>query len=542
MTTPRPTPLATGTLTVALWLIAIATAGRIAYLLFLSPFELTADEAHYWEWSRHLDWSYYSKGPGIALLIRAATALFRTDAEWAIRMVPTISFAITAACMAILARRAAPDAPRAPLFAALLALLVPAFQGSAMLATIDAPFLATWAIALIAFQTLDTRLRAGRPIALTALAFGAAVGIGILIKYTMLLLPVGLIIFHLIDTPRAPARVRITGASIAIGAAAILASPIAIWNAQRGWPTVHHLLGHLGTIGSDVPGDAAEPWVFNPLSPLEFIGTQIALVGPVILLVALALLAFRRQRSALPTDIRRARALLVCAGLPVLALYLAVSFLTDTEGNWALPAYISLGVLAAIAAAGAFAHRSAPGASARRFLWNAGLIYGLIVAIGIPALPILERIPSLADTVPLHRIIGGRADAQAVIDQIDRDHPGATAEALVIADRYTTASLMAYYFHRILGDAAPLTTSASGLLGDRPSTYDFWAATDPRNPALFGRDAILIGSGAAKWDRFILFDAIEPPTAEAPFKVGRGYRGPRPVPIESPNSAPDAAP
>ena len=34
------------------------------------------DEAHYWDWSRHLDWSYYSKGPLVAWLIRASCELF----------------------------------------------------------------------------------------------------------------------------------------------------------------------------------------------------------------------------------------------------------------------------------------------------------------------------------------------------------------------------------------------------------------------------------------------------------------------------------
>ena len=36
--------------------------------------DLSPDEAHYWEWSRRLDLSYYSKGPLIAYLIAALTA------------------------------------------------------------------------------------------------------------------------------------------------------------------------------------------------------------------------------------------------------------------------------------------------------------------------------------------------------------------------------------------------------------------------------------------------------------------------------------
>src|SRR5262249_54761091 len=53
------------------FLILATTALRIAYLSYDCPLDLAPDEAHYWDWSRHLDWSYYSKGPLVAYLIRA---------------------------------------------------------------------------------------------------------------------------------------------------------------------------------------------------------------------------------------------------------------------------------------------------------------------------------------------------------------------------------------------------------------------------------------------------------------------------------------
>src|SRR5215467_3958242 len=56
-------------------LILGAAAARLAYLALDCPLDLAPDEAHYWDWSRHLDWSYYSKGPLIAYLIRAGCAL-----------------------------------------------------------------------------------------------------------------------------------------------------------------------------------------------------------------------------------------------------------------------------------------------------------------------------------------------------------------------------------------------------------------------------------------------------------------------------------
>src|SRR5882757_9243243 len=57
-------------------LIVGAAALRVIYLGWFSDLNLAPDEAHYWDWSRQLDWSYYSKGPLVALLIRGSCELF----------------------------------------------------------------------------------------------------------------------------------------------------------------------------------------------------------------------------------------------------------------------------------------------------------------------------------------------------------------------------------------------------------------------------------------------------------------------------------
>src|SRR6516164_4376747 len=57
-------------------LLILGAAGlHIAYLTNSSSLDLAPDEAHYWDWSRHLDWSYYSKGPLVAYLIRLGCAV-----------------------------------------------------------------------------------------------------------------------------------------------------------------------------------------------------------------------------------------------------------------------------------------------------------------------------------------------------------------------------------------------------------------------------------------------------------------------------------
>jgi hypothetical protein len=62
------------TLGVAVLLLGGATA-HLAYLLNDCPLDLSGDEAHYWEWSRQLDLSYYSKGPLVAYVIAGGRAL-----------------------------------------------------------------------------------------------------------------------------------------------------------------------------------------------------------------------------------------------------------------------------------------------------------------------------------------------------------------------------------------------------------------------------------------------------------------------------------
>ena len=59
----------------ALALLAVGAAINVAYLLTPAGLDLAGDEAHYWEWSRRLDLSYYSKGPLVAYIIAAGRAV-----------------------------------------------------------------------------------------------------------------------------------------------------------------------------------------------------------------------------------------------------------------------------------------------------------------------------------------------------------------------------------------------------------------------------------------------------------------------------------
>src|SRR5271155_5160871 len=73
-------------------LLIVGTAAlHLAYLAYHCPLDLAPDEAHYWDWSRHLDWSYYSKGPLVAYLIRAGVLV---AGPWSMAHTGNLMFAV----------------------------------------------------------------------------------------------------------------------------------------------------------------------------------------------------------------------------------------------------------------------------------------------------------------------------------------------------------------------------------------------------------------------------------------------------------------
>ena len=70
-----------------LWAWTIITVSLAVRLWFVASgqLDLVQDEAQYWDWSRRLQWSYYSKGPLIAWVIGFWTHLFGST-ELGVRM------------------------------------------------------------------------------------------------------------------------------------------------------------------------------------------------------------------------------------------------------------------------------------------------------------------------------------------------------------------------------------------------------------------------------------------------------------------------
>src|SRR3569833_3068684 len=135
---------------VSLALVALLLVSR-AVMAAMLP--LSADEAYYWLWSKHLAAGYYDHPPAIAYLIRGGTALFG-DAPIGVRFFPLLS-SIAASWFvwrsgAILLR----DQPAGGLCCLLFNLTL-MIAVETMAATPDAPLIACASAFLFALVKLD---------------------------------------------------------------------------------------------------------------------------------------------------------------------------------------------------------------------------------------------------------------------------------------------------------------------------------------------------------------------------------------------------
>jgi hypothetical protein len=249
--------------------ILAAAAARIVYLACYCPLDLAPDEAHYWDWSRHLDWSYYSKGPLVALLIRASCELFGPLAlSWtgsemlAVRLPAVACGALLMAALYTLIVQAWRRDDWA-LAALVIGTTFPMLSAGASLMTIDAPLTCFWAWGLVAGFEAVVR---GRMWAWPAA--GACVALGILAKPTMVLFVpcVGLL---LLCTPELRAFLWRREFWFFTGVAFLGSVPILVWNWRNDWVTLRHTGLHAGVnSGKSI----------HPTGPLVYLGTQAGLL------------------------------------------------------------------------------------------------------------------------------------------------------------------------------------------------------------------------------------------------------------------------
>lgn len=296
----------------ALLIVLALTFARWA-LLLLDRTDLYVDEAQYWLWGQEFAFGYYSKPPLIGWLIGAFTALAGSDAPFWVRMPGAALHGATALILAAWAARWM-GRREAVLTAAVYASLPMVALGSLLISTdtVMAPF---YAAALYFFARL-TEARAPR----FALLAGVAIGAAFMAKYAAVYFLIGVALIQIAPAYRIGWR---NGALMLAGFAAVI-SPNIWWNLSHKLTTFSHTVDNVGWLR----GGAA----LHPAGMAEFLVSQAAVVGPVVLI---AMLIGLRRVPAMAAFV-----------LPPLAVVTVQALLGTAQANWALAAYFAGTVLA----------------------------------------------------------------------------------------------------------------------------------------------------------------------------------------------------
>jgi 4-amino-4-deoxy-L-arabinose transferase-like glycosyltransferase len=536
--------------------LIVGSAGlRIAYLAHDCPLDLAPDEAHYWDWSRHLDWSYYSKGPLVAYLIRLSVEI---GGPWSVQLTGNCALAvrlpaITCGSLLLLGLYVLilQVYGNARLAAGVVAvtLTMPVVAAGSLLMTIDAPFTCCWCWALVfGFQAMCRGSRWAWPVA------GLVVGLGILAKYTMILWPVSAGLFLLTDSSRRRLLLR-PGFWIMVFVAASCCAPILIWNLEHDWVGLRHV-ERLGGLDGTAPH-------IHWLGPLSYLGQQALLhLGFWFIVWLAAMISYRpwkRKWSEVSgqwpeKDIGpgfhasshwplTTSHFLWWFSAPMFVFFLVFSFKTGGgEPNWPVAAYISGLVLAA----GWLATQLQSAIVWKRRLTFAtlsiacgfALVVSLLVHNTASARPLLARISGPITTshpLPLRRFdptcrLRGWRELAAEVDRLQDQIAAEGTEPVLVTGGWSVPGELAFYCQ-----GHPTVYSLGLALADRHSQYDLWRPNPILDPDCFrGRTMIFVGEispalrqafAEVEAPREVVFYDDDYPLARWTITICRGYRG-----------------
>jgi 4-amino-4-deoxy-L-arabinose transferase-like glycosyltransferase len=517
-------------------LILAAAAAHVLYLAYHCPLDLAPDEAHYWDWSRHLDWSYYSKGPLVAYLVRAGCFLaggwsrHLTATEMlAVRLPAVVCGSLLLVSLYILTAQIF-GRERLALGVVALGLTLPVLTAGSSLMTIDAPYTCCWGWALVlGFQAIWRRSAWAWP------ATGLVVGLGILAKYTMVLWVPSLGLF-LLTSPEHRRLLLRPGFWVMVAVAAACCLPILVWNVQHDWVSYRHV-NHLA-------GMQGQPGVYWD-GPLVYVGGQVALLLG-FWFVAWAAAMWAHRPWAERDD--RLRYLWWLSAV-MFGVFLLFSFKTGGgELNWPVTAYLSGAVLAA----GWLARQLTSPRTWYRRVALANVAAACVLGLAVTALvhhrgriyPLLARLsgpPTDAQPLPVRRfdptcrLRGWHTTLAAEVDRLRAELRARGEEVVLAGASWSLPGELGFYCQ-----GHPTVYSVGPALGDRHSQYDFWRPNPVADAAAFaGRTFIIVGASGMPYPD--AFDRVDPPqwvthreagqpVATWPITVCHGFRGfPRPA-------------
>jgi hypothetical protein len=437
------------------WLFLFLALLTVLRLLYIGQLELSPDESYYHLWSKHPDWSYYSKGPGVAMAILAGTSLFG-DTEFGVRFFSPLLALGTSLILFSLARRLYGES--AALWTVIAMNTVPILQVGGLVMTIDPLSIFFWAAALLTFWLA---LERSPGFSLHWPLTGLLIGAGFLSKYTNALQGLSIL---LATTAKFRHEFKRHGFWLMVATFLLCTLPVIAWNRNHEWITVVHLrnrggLDHSGFnfyhVEELLAFAGAHAGVY---SPLIFAGMMIALFW-----------GWKKMRTQF-----KARFLMLFS-LPLLLLYAVLSLKRAGQPNWTAPAFLSLGILSV-----ALWLEAARTSRAKARFAVAAMGVGLFMSLLIinTDLPRQCGIPWPYRLDPGSRLRGWKTAACSV-DALRKQFEQSTGKPVfLIGNKYQTSASLSFYLpdKRLEGPGHPPVYIAESQMIE--NQFSFWPRYD----------------------------------------------------------------
>jgi len=469
--------------------LAIIIYTILLRLLYLGVPELLFEEAYYWNYAKHLDIGYLDHPLMVAWIIRPFIALMG-NIEFAVRAGAFLCWLVTAWFSYRLTRDVLGQA--AAYRALTLIAVLPVYFFIGLFMSPDAPLAACWAAAIYFMHRIVAR---EEPRAW--LWLGVAIGLGMISKYTIVLLGAAMALFVLVDRPSRKWLTRPEPYVAALIAIALF-SPVIVWNWQHEW----------ASLSFQSQDRLASKFSF---SLPRFMGNVIVFLTPTGILSVIALIACRRQLTAgfaAPVTARvatlgRSHFLLTWLTLFPVAVFAAVSLFRASKLNWTGPVWLGLVPFMALLVT--------PGAESGvpklltwcRRAWPPTIVACLLL-YGAAMYWLGPGLPGVSYPHNMH-LIGWRKFGRDIEDLVQQVARETGREVLVVGmDRNRIASGLAFYRTQAIDAAGEkagydpaFQTASEHLFGSVGLMYAFWfpaAQQDGKTLLLVGEDVSRLSS------------------------------------------------
>ncbi|MBI5237846.1 MAG: glycosyltransferase family 39 protein [Deltaproteobacteria bacterium] len=464
------------------WLTLVLVT--LIHFIYLSVVPLSGDEAYHWEWSRHLDFSYYDHPPMVAWMIALSTFLWGTSLT-TVRLPALFSMTLSFIFLYLLAREMFED-KRVSTLAGILALFFPIYTIGSVLVTTDPPLGLFYTLFIYSFYKAACRGKKA-----WWYVSGFALGGGMLCKFLAYMLAPAAFFFLLFSREHRKWFLR-KEPYLALAVAAAVFSPVVFWNMTHDWSTFlfNFSRRHTGVlIGLDHIG--------------EYFAAQMIAASPVIFWVGLGAIIWAGIRGIFRGD-ARLLFLFMFSALS-LAFFGFVAAFERVSLHWTAMAYFTL-----LIAVSALAYTAVKYRRALRIAIALGLALALLFDIAIHLVPLAPHIIKYEwtyskwpggriSTKKLKEVFGWDEMGEAVsktYKELSRERP-----AFIATPTYTMSGLVAFYT-----PGRPVVRwMGLGYEGVNGLNYRYWDDF----PSLKGQNAVFAASVLSDGRKEMLKRAFE---------------------------------